>query len=111
MATTGLHGELPNLNRSFAEPLATRRGLRPAGAWAVALCASVPLISVLYMLITKGGARLSLELFTDLPPAGFEIGGGFGNAILGTVVMVGIASLISIPLGILAATYLADLSP
>ena len=44
------------------------------------------------MLIVKGGARLGPDLFTELPPAGFEHGGGFGNAILGTLVMVGIAS-------------------
>jgi phosphate transport system permease protein len=39
------------------------------------------------------------------------MGGGFGNAILGTLVMVGIAALISVPIGILAAAYLADLGP
>ena len=38
-------------------------------------------------------------------------GGGFGNAVLGTLVMVGIASLISIPLGVLAAAYLSYLGP
>jgi hypothetical protein len=32
-----------------------------------------------------GRLRLSLDLFTDLPPAGFELGGGFGNAIVGTL--------------------------
>ena len=75
------------------------------------LIASVPLFSVLYMLITRGGARLGTALFTQLPPTGFMPGGGFGNAILGTVVMVAIASLISIPFGVLAATYLSYLQP
>ncbi len=88
-----------------------RSGLLTAGTWLVALIASVPLISVLYMLIVQGGGRLSAELFTELPPAGFEMGGGFGNAILGTVVMVAIASAISIPIGILAAAYLSDVDP
>ena len=46
-----------------------------------------------------------------LPPAGFEEGGGFGNAILGTLVMVAIAAVISVPLGVLAAVYLSELSP
>jgi phosphate transport system permease protein len=77
----------------------------------VVLIASVPLFSVLYMLITRGGARLGTALFTQLPPTGFMPGGGFGNAILGTVVMVAIASLISIPFGVLAATYLSYLQP
>ena len=63
------------------------------------------------MLVVKGGARLSLELFTELPPAGFEIGGGIGNAIQGTLVTVAIASAISIPIALLAAVYLAEFRP
>ena len=63
------------------------------------------------MLIVHGGSRLSLDLFTELPPAGFEMGGGFGNAIVGTVVMVRIAAVISVPIGVLAAVYLAELGP
>jgi phosphate transport system permease protein len=104
-------GALPKLDRSFSEIRAIKSALLTTGAWVVALLAALPLVSVLYMLIVQGGARLSLELLTDLPPAGFEVGGGFGNAILGTFVMVGIAALIAIPIGILAAAYLADLAP
>jgi phosphate transport system permease protein len=63
------------------------------------------------MLVVKGGARLNIALFTELPPAGFEAGGGIGNAIQGTVVTVGIASLISIPIGLFAAIFLAELQP
>lgn len=102
---------IPNLRRSMTEVRALRSTLLTIGAWIVALIAGIPLISVLYMLIVKGGSRLSLELFTELPPAGFEMGGGFGNAIIGTLVMVGVAALVSIPIGILAATYLAELGP
>ncbi len=47
--------------------------------------------------------RLSLSLFTETPPSAFEIGGGFGNAFVGTLTMVGIAALISVPFGILTA--------
>ncbi|MEQ9125800.1 MAG: phosphate ABC transporter permease PstA [Alphaproteobacteria bacterium] len=79
--------------------------------WVVALLASVPLFSVLWMLFAEGGGRLGLELFTDLPPAGFEAGGGFGNAILGTVVMVLIASVISIPFGIMGGLLLGVIAP
>jgi phosphate transport system permease protein len=102
---------LPDLKRSFTEARAVRSTLLTAGAWIVALIASVPLFSVLYMLIVEGGSRLGLVLFTELPPAGFELGGGFGNAIVGTLVMVGVAAAISIPVGILGATYLAELGP
>lgn len=102
---------IPDLSRSFREPRALRSALLTGFTWVIALVASVPLFSVLYMLIVQGGSRLGLELFTELPPAGFEMGGGFGNAIVGTLVMVGIAALISVPIGILAAAYLAELGP
>ena len=99
------------LERSSFEPRALRSLLLTLGAWAAAIIAGIPLVSVLYMLIVRGGSRLSWELFVELPPAGFEMGGGFGNALLGTVVVVGIAGLISIPIGVLAAVFLAELGP
>ena len=101
----------PNLQRQTFEPRALKSGFLTGLTWIMAAIAAVPLISVLYMLIVEGGARLDLEALTALPPAGFESGGGFGNAIMGTLTMVGIASAISIPLGILAAIYLAILGP
>ncbi len=59
----------------------------------------------------RRAVRHRLRVFTELPPAGFEMGGGFGNAIVGTLVMVGIAALIGVPVGILAAVYLAGSTP
>ena len=113
MASTTLASGLarPDLNRSFSEPRAVRSLLLTTGTWLVVLIASIPLFSVLYMLITRGGARLGTALFTQLPPAGFLPGGGFGNAVVGTLVMVGIASAISIPIGVLAASYLSYIGP
>ncbi|MFJ4453906.1 phosphate ABC transporter permease PstA [Pseudomonas sp. NPDC089392] len=101
---------LPSLQRKL-EGRALRSLILTTLAWFAALVASVPLISVLYMLITRGGARLNLEVFTELPPTGFEMGGGFGNAMAGTFVMVGIAAAIAVPVGILAAVFLAELGP
>lgn len=75
------------------------------GMTAIAL---VPLFAVLWMLLWRGGKKLSMAVFTQLPPAPLEPGGGFGNAILGTLLMVGIATAITIPLGILTAVYLAQ---
>jgi phosphate transport system permease protein len=103
--------EVPPLESSFFEARTLRSRLLTVGVWVAALLASVPLFSVLYMLLMRGGARLNLELFTELPPAGFELGGGIGNAIVGTLVMVGLATLISVPSGILAGVYLAELGP
>lgn len=73
----------PSLQRKF-EGRAVRSLVLTSVTWAAAILASVPLFSVLYMLITRGGARLNLEVFTELPPAGFEMGGGFGNALVGS---------------------------
>lgn len=101
---------LPSLQRKL-EGRSLRSLVLTTLAWFAALVASVPLIFVLYMLITRGGARLNLEVFTELPPTGFEMGGGFGNAMAGTFVMVGIAAAIAVPVGILAAVFLAELGP
>jgi phosphate transport system permease protein len=79
--------------------------------WLAALLACVPLFSVLYMLIVRGGARLQWAVLVELPPAAFDTGGGFGNAIVGTLVMVGIAAALSVPVGLLIAIYLAELKP
>lgn len=77
-------------------------------AFALAFVAMLPLVSVLLMLIVRGAPVLSVELFTELPPAAGMPGGGIGNAIVGTLVVVGIAAAVSIPLGLLAAIYLAE---
>jgi len=72
------------------------------------LLALVPLFSVVLMLLWRGGQRLSIAIFTSLPPAPLEQGGGFGNAIVGTLVIVGMATLFSVPFGLLTAIYLAQ---
>lgn len=88
-----------------------RSALLSSLTWALAAIACVPLFSVLYMLVVRGGARLNWEALTALPPAAFEVGGGFGNAIAGTAVMVGMGALLSVPAGILIAIYTAELGP
>jgi len=111
MAAARAAGPATRLERSPFERRALTSLLLTIGVWTAAVIAGIPLISVLWMLIVRGGSRLSLSLFTELPPAGFEMGGGFGNAIVGTVVMVGIAAIISIPVGVLSAVFLAELGP
>lgn len=67
----------------------------------------IPLFSVVVMLAWRGGKRLSGSVFTQLPPAALEQGGGFGNAVIGTLVIVALAVLASVPVGLLTAIYLA----
>jgi phosphate transport system permease protein len=72
--------------------------------------ALLPLLAVLFYVIAQGLSRLNLSVFQELPPPPLVPGGGFGNAILGTLIMVGIGALISIPFGVLAAIYLTEFS-
>jgi phosphate transport system permease protein len=71
----------------------------------------LPLFSVLYMLVVRGVAALSMTTLTTLPPAPMETGGGFGNAIVGTLVIVVIATVLSVPLGILGAIFVSEFGP
>jgi len=103
--------QLPRLEKQPFEPRALKSIILSTITVAAAVIACVPLFSVLIMLLYKGGKRLSLELFYALPPTAFETGGGFGNAIVGTLFMVGVAALISVPFGVLTAIYLAELGP
>jgi phosphate transport system permease protein len=73
-----------------------------------ALLALIPLIAVLSYVLIQGLSHLSLSLFIELPPAPLVKGGGFGNALLGTLITVGIASVISIPFGVMSAISLSE---
>jgi phosphate transport system permease protein len=104
--------DLRSLQRSLTRPRTFFSFFLSLLTTLLTLLATVPLFAVLYMLIVKGGYRISVAVFTELPPPpAATIGGGFGNAIAGTFLMVGIAALISVPFGILAAIYLAEVSP
>lgn len=73
--------------------------------------ALVPLILVLAYVLFRGFSRLDLAAFTELPPTPLgDEQGGFANALLGTLVMVGIGALVSVPFGVLAAIYLSEFS-
>jgi phosphate transport system permease protein len=95
------------MERSLRKPRTLFNLAASSVATLMTLLALIPLFSVLFMLVSRGGQKLSLAVFTDLPPVPLEEGGGFGNAILGTLVMVGVAALLTIPFGILSAVYLA----
>ncbi len=73
--------------------------------------ALLPLGLVIAYVIIKGANRLNWSLFTELPPAAFQEGGGIANAIVGTLILVGLAAAISIPIGVLAAVYLSEFAP
>jgi phosphate transport system permease protein len=68
----------------------------------------VPLIAILADLLKQGASSLNWNFFTKIPAPVGELGGGMENAIVGSGVILAIASLIGIPLGIGAGIYLAE---
>ncbi len=68
----------------------------------------VPLVAILGYLIYKGASSLNFAFFTRTPAPVGQAGGGMANAIVGSGVVLGIASLFGIPLGIGAGVYLAE---
>jgi len=73
-----------------------------------AILATLPLVLILAHLIMKGASSLSLSFFTHMPGPVGEPGGGMANAIVGTLVLIGIATVIGLPIGIGAGLYLAE---
>jgi phosphate transport system permease protein len=75
---------------------------------AMVVAALAPLGSLLWLVVSKGAPGLGAAFFTSLPTPVGEPGGGIGNAILGTAMMVGMACLVGLPLGIGAGVFLAE---
>ncbi len=73
-----------------------------------ATLAVVPLVVILGYLMKQGAGAISLDFFTHMPKPVGETGGGMANAILGTLILIGIAATIGLPIGIGAGLYLAE---
>jgi phosphate transport system permease protein len=72
---------------------------------------SIGLIALMWILATlviKGIGGIDINMFTQSTPAPGSEGGGLQNAILGSFMMVGLATLVSTPIGVLAGVYLAE---
>jgi len=77
-------------------------------AVASALVGIVILFWIISVVVSRGLGALNLAFFTQLPtPPGIS-GGGLANAIVGTLVLTGVATLLAVPLGLLAGIYLAE---
>lgn len=75
---------------------------------AISFLTLIPLFSIVYLVVRNGIDLLRPNIFTDLPPAPGVEGGGFGNAIQGTIVMVAIALALATPLGVCSAIYICE---
>jgi len=100
--------DFADLEKSLLRPRTLMSGLLSGLVGTMTLFALIPLFSVIWMLVWRGGRKLSLLCFTQLPPAPLEQGGGFGNAIVGSLIIVILATLIAVPIGVLSAVFLAQ---
>ena len=73
-----------------------------------AVVATLPLIFILGHLISAGASSINLAFFTEIPKPPGETGGGMANAMVGTLVLIGAASAVGLPVGIGAGLYLAE---
>ena len=99
--------------RAIARPrsLQRRRALSAvmSGLMALAaLLATLPLLFLLWHLLREGASAIDLAFFTTMPKPVGEPGGGLAHAITGTLILVGIAAAIGLPVGIGAGLYLAE---
>ena len=82
-----------------------------ANAWMIGslLVALVPVVIIAVYVVSKGAGVISIDFLTkDLPVVTQFAGGGIGPAIVGTLLITGVAALMAIPLGVLAAVYLNE---
>ncbi len=75
---------------------------------AAVVVALVPLVLIFFYVIKQGFSSLNLDFFTKMPKPVGETGGGMANAIVGTLILIGIASAVAIPVGLIAGIYLSE---
>jgi phosphate transport system permease protein len=83
-------------------------GLMWVAAVLATLGALVPLAMVLYYVAAQGLPALNLAFLTHMPKPVGEPGGGMANAIVGSLILIGLASAVGLPIGILGGIYLAE---
>ena len=79
-----------------------------AACYAAGALVVLPLALILWHLIAKGIPALSISFFVDLPKPVGEPGGGMANAIVGTLILVGLGAIIAVPVGVGAGVYLSE---
>jgi phosphate transport system permease protein len=91
---------------------AMRRTLTNHLATAAAIGSTIlvvtPLVAIFIYLLYKGASSLNLAFFTQIPKPVGESGGGMANSIVGSGVLLSLASLIGVPVGIAAGIYVAE---
>ena len=68
----------------------------------------VPLLAILFYIVRAGITRINWHFLVNIPKPVGESGGGIANAILGSIIIIAVASIIAIPIGIMAGIYLSE---
>ena len=76
--------------------------------YVAAALATLPLLFIVVHIVKLGAGAISIDLFTRMPQPVGEAGGGMANAISGTLILIGIAAAVGVPIGIGAGMYLAE---
>ena len=71
-------------------------------------CSILPMFFILFFITSKGVSVINWRFLTRLPKPVGEMGGGISNAIIGTFMLIGIATAFSVPVGILAGIFLSE---
>jgi phosphate transport system permease protein len=72
------------------------------------LCSILPMFFILFFITRKGISVVNWSFLTQLPKPVGEAGGGISNAVVGTLMLIGISTAISVPVGIFAGTFLSE---
>lgn len=75
---------------------------------AAVIVALVPLAMILFYVISQGFSALNWAFFTQMPKPVGEAGGGMANAIVGTLILIGIAAALAVPIGVMSGIHLAE---
>jgi len=85
-----------------------KSGLASTLSFSSALLVIAPLALVFFHLVISGATSVNWDFFTHLPAPVGEKGGGMANAIVGTLELLALASLVGVPIGVLGGVYLAE---
>ena len=100
-----------DIAQQFKKTRNTRLWIDRFAVYLLSLCALLvllPLFSILCDLATQGFSALNLDFFTKLPKPVGEPGGGMANAIIGTLILLGIALCVGVPIGLGTGIYLNE---
>ena len=102
--------KLPKRSRNMERAIGLRRSLTNHLVTGLSVLSTavvlVPLVAILAYLIYKGASSLNVDFFTKVPAPVGEPGGGMANSIVGSGIILAIASVMGIPLGIAGGIYL-----